>query len=65
MTTNAGGTSKLNEWKMELTRTEFPPALMATWRPLKSRWTIGGHAREGDMAAFRAIPSAYADPSKP
>ena len=65
MTTNAGGTSKLNEWKMELTRTEFPPAPMAVFKPLKSHWTIGGHEREDDMAAFRAIPSAYADPGKP
>ena len=62
---NVGGISLINAWKGELTRPEFPPAPMAVFKPLKSHWTIGGHAREGDMAAFRAIPSAYADPSKP
>ncbi len=50
-------TSKINAYKMELSRAEFPPAPMHNFVPLRS-WPFCAHERQAEMDAYRNLPSA-------
>ena len=51
--TNAGGTSLVNAWKMELTKT--PPAERREFKPL----VVKRHPEQDRMDAFNSLPSQY------
>ena len=57
---NAGGTSKVNEWKQEFTRAVAPP--VPAFRPLTC-WPFKPHDRQAEMDAYAGINSIYNRPA--